>query len=181
MAAVVEVRCASIILTFTLIPIIESNLQKRSLLFEYCGCWIFGLHSWFSCSSFYCFLCYLATNKIQTSFLAIPEFNRRRRIFCIFLAHLQSNFTLQISHGKLLPIMFFSLLVQHDYVADGSVSKDKKRKRKKDKDSDAEEDPNVPIEPEKIENIKEHDSETIAEELKISRKDSVEISEEKKG
>lgn len=73
------------------------------------------------------------------------------------------------------------MIVQHDYVADGSVSKDKKRKRKKDKDSDAEEDANVPIEPEKIENIKEHDSETIAEELKISRKDSVEISEEKKG
>lgn len=61
------------------------------------------------------------------------------------------------------------------------MSKEKKRKRKKDKDSDAEEDANVPIEPEKIENIKEHDTETIAEGLKITRSDSVEISEEKKG
>lgn len=61
------------------------------------------------------------------------------------------------------------------------MSKEKKRKRKKDKDSDAEEDANVPIESEKIENIKEHDTETLAEGLKISRSDSVEISEEKKG
>lgn len=60
------------------------------------------------------------------------------------------------------------------------MSKEKKRKRKKDKDSDAEEDTNVPIEAEKIENIKEHDTETITEGLKLSRKDSVE-NEEKKG
>lgn len=72
-------------------------------------------------------------------------------------------------------------IIQHDYVADGSVSKDKKKKRKKDKDSDAEEDANVPVEAEVIENIKEHDTDTIAEGLKISRKDSAELSEEKKG
>lgn len=61
------------------------------------------------------------------------------------------------------------------------MSKEKKRKRKKDKDSDAEEDTNVPLEPEKIENIKEHDTDTIAEGLMISRNDSIELNEEKKG
>lgn len=61
------------------------------------------------------------------------------------------------------------------------MPKDKKRKRKKDKDSDAEEDTNVLIEPEKIENIKEHDTDTIDEGLKITRKDSVEKSQAKKG
>lgn len=73
--------------------------------------------------------------------------------------------------------------LQHDYIADGSVTKEKKRKNKhkKDKDSDAEEDASVPLEPEKIENIKEHDSETVDEVLKMARNESVESNEEKKG
>lgn len=124
----------------------------------------------------------MVIDSIQTSFLAVPQFDGRRWILCIFLATLQSNFdahnSTTLSNDVFL--LFFSI-IQHDYVADGSVSKDKKRKRKKDKDSDAEEETNVPIEPEKIENIKEHDTETIAEELKISRKDSVDVNEEKKG
>ncbi len=60
------------------------------------------------------------------------------------------------------------------------MSKEKKRKRKKDKDSDAEEDVNAPIEAEKIENIKEHDTETIVETVKVLRSDSVETNEEEK-
>lgn len=66
--------------------------QERGLLFEYCGCWIFGLYSGFSCSSFYRFLHSLAINSIQTSFLAIPKFDRRRRIFRIILATVQGTF-----------------------------------------------------------------------------------------
>lgn len=61
------------------------------------------------------------------------------------------------------------------------MSKEKKRKRKKDKDSDAEEDANVPIESERIENIKEHDTDAIIEGLKISKNDFVETNEEQKG
>lgn len=67
-------------------------------------------------------------------------------------------------------------------MADGAVSKEKKRKRKKDKDSDAEEDVNVPVGSDRIENVKENDTETEAEPLiKISANDPAETNEEKKG
>lgn len=74
-----------------------------------------------------------------------------------------------------------SLTIQHDYVADGAVSKDKKRKRKKDKDSDAEEDVNVPVGSDRIERVKENDTETETEPLKSSTNDPVDTNEDKKG
>jgi len=104
-------------------------------------------------------------------------------VFCIIWVLTRSKHHFWLFPNLTEDVGFFASfwpLYKHDYI-DGSASKEKKKKRKKDKDSDAEEDTNVPIEPEKIENIKEHDTDPITEGLKISRSDSVESNEERKG
>jgi len=105
-------------------------------------------------------------------------------VFCVIWLLTRSKHHFWLFPNLTEDVGFFASfwpIYKHDYITDGSVSKDKKRKRKKDKDSDAEEETNLHIEPEKIENIKEHDTDTISEGLKISRNDSVEQNEEKKG
>ncbi|KAJ6649757.1 Translocation protein SEC62 [Pseudolycoriella hygida] len=105
-------------------------------------------------------------------------------VFCIVWVLTRSKHHFWLFPNLTEDVGFFASfwpLYQHDYIGDGVVSKDKKRKRKKDKDSDAEEETNVPIEVQQIEHVKEHDTETRVEELKISREDSTEINEEKKG
>ncbi|XP_037024838.1 translocation protein SEC62 isoform X2 [Bradysia coprophila] len=106
-------------------------------------------------------------------------------VFCIIWLLTRSKHHFWLFPNLTEDVGFFASfwpIYKHDYMADGAASKEKKRKRKKDKDSDAEEDVNVPVGSDRIENVKENDTETEAEPLiKVSANEPAETNEEKKG